>query len=80
MTLQKVTKNRPLFPSDKAVFKLPYLALRNISKRWIMPIKNWSGAMNRFAILFEGRVPVGRLGIRSFTQTNLHSRHGKMTA
>jgi hypothetical protein len=34
-----------------------YLALRNISKRWTMPIKNWSGAMNQFAILFEGRVP-----------------------
>jgi hypothetical protein len=22
-------------------------------------IKNWSGAMNQFAILFEGRVPMG---------------------
>jgi putative transposase len=33
MTLRKVSKNRPLFPSDEAVFKLMYLALRNISKR-----------------------------------------------
>jgi putative transposase len=33
MTLRKVTKNRSLFPSDEAVFKLMYLALRNISKR-----------------------------------------------
>ena len=45
---------------------LLYLALRNISKRWTMPIKNWSGAMNRFAILFEGRVPMG--GLSSLTQ------------
>jgi putative transposase len=33
MTLRKVTKNRAQFPNDEAVFKLMYLALRNISKR-----------------------------------------------
>ena len=58
MTLRKITKNRSLFPSDDAVFKLMDLALRNISQRWTMPIKNWSGALNQFAILFEGRVPL----------------------
>jgi putative transposase len=67
MTLRKITKNRSLFPNDEAVFKLMYLGLRNISKRWTMPIKDWSGAMNQFAILFEGRVPIGGLG-NSFTQ------------
>jgi putative transposase len=68
MTLRKVTKNRSLFPNDEAVFKLMYLALRNISKRWTMPIKNWSGAMNQFAILFDGRVPMGGLNSNSLTQ------------
>jgi putative transposase len=68
MTLRKVTKNRSLFPNDEAVFKLMYLALRNISKRWTMPIRDWSGAMNQFAILFEGRVPMGGLGSNSLTQ------------
>jgi len=68
MTLRKVTKNRSLFPNDEAVFKLMYLALRNISKRWTMPIKNWSGALNQFAILFEGRVPMGGLSSNSLTQ------------
>ena len=67
MTLRKITKNRSLFPNDEAVFKLMYLGLRNISKRWRMPIRDWSGAMNQFAILFEGRVPMGGLG-NSFTQ------------
>jgi len=33
MTLRKVSKNRSLFPNDEAVFKLMYLALRNITKR-----------------------------------------------
>ena len=68
MTLRKVTKNRSLFPNDEAVFKLMYLALRNISQRWTMPIKNWSGAMNQFAILFDGRVPMGGLNQNSLTQ------------
>jgi putative transposase len=61
MTLRKITKNRALFPSDEAVFKLLYLALRNISQRWTMPIPNWGNAMNQFAILFEGRFPMGGL-------------------
>jgi putative transposase len=67
MTLRKIIKNRSLFPSDEAVFKLLYLALRNISKRWTMPIRDWGAAMNQFAIIFEGRVPMGGLG-NSFTQ------------
>ncbi len=69
MTLRKVSKNRALFPNDEAVFKLLYLALRNISRRWTMPIPNWSGAMNQFAILFDGRVPMGGLNQNSLTQT-----------
>jgi putative transposase len=68
MTLRQVTKNRSLCPSDEAVFKLLYLALRNISKRWTMPIQNWSAAMNQFAILFDGRVPMNGLGTNSLTQ------------
>jgi hypothetical protein len=43
------------------------MRLRNISKRWTMPIRDWSGAMNQFAILSGGRVPLGGLG-NSFTQ------------
>ena len=68
MTLRKILKNRPLFPNDEAVFKLMYLALRNISKRWTMPIPHWGNAMNQFAILFEGRVPMGGLDAKPFTQ------------
>ncbi len=70
MTLRKISKNRALFPSDEAVFKLLYLGLRNISKKWTMPIREWSSAMNQFAILFEGRVPMGGLGTNTFTQAS----------
>jgi putative transposase len=62
MTLRKIIKNRSLFPNDEAVYKLMYLALKNISKKWTMPIRNWSGAMNQFAIIYGDRVPMPGLG------------------
>ncbi len=57
MSLRKLTKNRGTFPSDEALVKLFYLALRNISKKWTMPIRDWKAALNRFTIQFEGRLP-----------------------
>ena len=57
MSLRKLTKNRGSFPSDDALLKLFYLALRNISKKWTMPIRDWKAALNRFTIQFEGRLP-----------------------
>lgn len=57
MSLRKVTKNRGSFPTDEAMLKLLYLALRNIAKKWTLPIRDWKAAMNRFSILFEDRMP-----------------------
>jgi len=56
MSLRKVTKTRSSFPTDEAVIKLFYLALRNISKKWTTPIRDWKAALNRFTIQFEDRV------------------------
>ena len=58
MSLRKVTKARSSFPNDEAAIKLLYLALRNIAKKWTMPIQNWKAALNRFAIIYEDRVPI----------------------
>ena len=57
MSLRKVTKSRGSFPHDEALIKLYYLALRNISKKWTMPIQNWKAALNRFTIMFDERMP-----------------------
>lgn len=57
MSLRKVTKNRGHFPNDEAMFKLLYLALKNIAKKWTMPIRDWKSALNQFTIMFEGRMP-----------------------
>lgn len=58
MSLRKVTKARASFPNDEAVFKLLYLALRNIAKNWTRAIPNWTAALNRFAIIYEPRLPL----------------------
>jgi transposase-like protein len=56
--LRQVTKNRSLFPTDDAILKILYLAIRNASKKWTMPIQNWGQALNQFAIEFGNeRVP-----------------------
>lgn len=57
MSLRKVTKNRGSFPNDDSMLKLLYLALKNISKKWTMPIRDWKAAMNQFMIIFENRMP-----------------------
>jgi putative transposase len=58
MSLRKIIKCRASFPSEEAAFKLLYLALQNAAKKWTMPIPNWSRAMNQFAIIYDGRVPM----------------------
>lgn len=57
MSLRKVTRNHRLFPSDEAVYKVIYLAMQNIAKKWTMPIRNWVPALNCFAIEFGERFP-----------------------
>lgn len=58
MSLRKVTKTRGSFPNDEAVFKLLYLALRNIAKNWTRSMVDWKAALNRFAIVYENRLPI----------------------
>jgi transposase-like protein len=55
--LRKIVKDRSSFPTDEAALKLLYPALNNFRRKWTMPIRNWRAALNRFAILFEERMP-----------------------
>jgi len=56
-SLRKISKNRGVFPHEESIFKLYYLALERIAKKWTMPIHDWSAALNRFAIEFGDRMP-----------------------
>jgi putative transposase len=63
MGLRKVSKNRASFPSDEAIMKLFYLAIRNISKKWTMPIKDWKAVLTRS--IFQKSNEPGRRAFRS---------------
>ncbi|MDQ6482618.1 transposase [Dyadobacter sp. LHD-138] len=54
--IRKYTKNKLSFPTDEAVIKSVYLALREASKKWTMPIRNWGMILNQFLTIFEDRV------------------------
>jgi putative transposase len=49
--IRKIIKNKGVFPDDKSIHKIIFLALTNASKKWTMPIRDWSSALNQFAIL-----------------------------
>lgn len=50
-SLRRLLKNRGAFPTDESIMKVFYLALKNISKKWTMPIQNWKQALNQFVII-----------------------------
>lgn len=56
--IRKYTKNKLSFPNDEAVMKSVYLALREASKKWTMPIRNWGMILNQFLTIFDGRVKI----------------------
>ena len=56
MSLRKVIKTKGSFPHDEAVFKVLWLALHSISKKWTMPIRDRKSALSRFAILHGERL------------------------
>lgn len=54
--IRKYTKNKLSFPTDQAVMKSVYLATREATKKWTMPIRNWGMILNQFLTIFEQRV------------------------
>jgi len=54
--IRKYTKNKLSFPSDQAVMKSVYLATREATKKWSMPIRDWGIILNQFLVIFEERV------------------------
>jgi transposase-like protein len=58
-TIQKTIKHRRSFPNDEAAMELIFMDLKNISKKWTMPVRDWGAALNQFAIIYEeDRVPL----------------------
>ena len=56
--IRKYTKNKNSFPTDDAVKKSVYLAIREITKKWTQPISNWGIILNQFITIFGDRTGI----------------------
>jgi putative transposase len=53
---RKLTKTKGAFPNENSLLKLLYMGIQNASKKWTMPMRNWSLTISQLAIFFEGRI------------------------
>lgn len=56
--VRKFTKSKSIFPTDDSIRKSIYLSIREISKKWTMPVHNWAMAYQQFLIYFEERFSI----------------------
>jgi putative transposase len=56
-SFRKISRHRNLFPTIDSLYKLFYLSLKNISRKWTMAVANWPSALNHFTIEFADRMP-----------------------
>lgn len=54
--IRKVTKTKSSFPTDDSLFKLLYLIIIDTSKKWTLPMREWSVIINQLRIYFGERV------------------------
>jgi putative transposase len=53
--LRKAVRLRGHFPNDEAASKLLFLVLREVSREWKMPPREWNAARTQFAVMFGDR-------------------------
>ena len=53
--VRKFTKTKSIFPTDDSIRKTIYLSIKEIVKKWTMPVRDWGLAYAQFAIFFEDR-------------------------
>lgn len=55
--LRKVTKAKSVFPTDESLFKMLYLAMMDITKKWTGRRQDWSMIHAQLAVYFEDWMP-----------------------
>ena len=54
--IRKVTKTTSVFPHDESLTKLIWLAQKDITKKWSLPVRNWSEVIGQFSIMYPERI------------------------
>ena len=53
--VRKLTKSKSIFPTDNSIRKVIYMSVKEIPKKWTMPIRDRGLAYSQLAIFFEDR-------------------------
>jgi transposase-like protein len=56
--IRKYTKTKMSFPDDQSVMKAVFLALKEITRKWILTIRNWPLVVNQFINIFGERTKI----------------------
>ena len=56
--IRKYTKAKMSFPDDASVLKSVFLAIREITRKWTFPVRNWSLIINQFFNIFGERCKI----------------------
>jgi putative transposase len=59
--IRKVTKNRSILSNNDALFKLLYLAVQDIQKKWNHSIRDWGTINSQLAVLFGDRMGLQKI-------------------
>ena len=62
--LRKVTKSKAVFPTDDSLFKMLYLAMMDITKKWTGRRQDWGMIHAQLSIYFADRIPDQRKSSR----------------
>ena len=54
--VRKFTKSKAIFPTDDSIRKVVFLSVREITKKWTMPARDWGMAYSQLAIFFADRL------------------------
>lgn len=54
--LRKVTKTKAIFPTDESLIKMLFLAIRDVSKKWTMPMHGWKTIISHLSIVYGDRL------------------------
>ena len=53
---RRLNRARSVFPSSNALLKALYLATFELTKKWTLPLRNWSTVYSELSIMFSGRM------------------------
>jgi len=56
--IRKYTKTKMSFPDDQSVMKAVFLALKEITRKWTLTIRNWPLIVNQFINIFGERTKI----------------------